>query len=111
MQLPAYLATQEVMDHQSVTYYPIDRNSALSFNWTATAVVAAVNPQPGEYDPTLNVWQNTRINKSILTKFDLIFGLIDNPDEEMDTKLANKIIKMRKGLLIAVITRTLSYLS
>lgn len=95
MLAPAYSAIQEAMAHQMVTYI---RNADLSSKWTATAVVAAVTPLAGEFDPAFNVWQNTKLNKSLLSKFDLIFVLVDNPDEDKDTKQANRILETRRGM-------------
>ncbi|HIE54321.1 MAG TPA: ATPase, partial [Chromatiaceae bacterium] len=63
-----------------------------------TAILAALNPILGKYDPYRNIADNVNIPIPLLTRFDLIFVLRDIPDRASDEKLAKHIIELhRKG--------------
>ncbi|XP_054162285.1 DNA helicase MCM8-like [Oppia nitens] len=87
-------AVQEVMDYQLVCFHRNEKYKQLAAN---TAIIAAVTPINGLFDNALNVWQNTKLSKSLLSKFDLIFNLIDFPDEELDTKFSNDLLVMHSN--------------
>ncbi|CAG2172901.1 unnamed protein product, partial [Oppiella nova] len=86
-------AVQEVLEHQNLWISRKEKLQRLSAN---TCIIAAVNPIDGAFDRTVNVWQNTRLSASLLNKFDLIFDLIDTPDEELDSKLSKDILDSHK---------------
>lgn len=46
-----------------------------------TAVLAAANPAQGHYNKAKTVAENLRISAPLLSRFDLLFILLDNPDE------------------------------
>ncbi|MEM4297672.1 MAG: LAGLIDADG family homing endonuclease, partial [Nitrososphaerota archaeon] len=61
-----------------------------------TAILAALNPILGKYDPYRNIADNVNIPIPLLTRFDLIFVLRDVPDRASDEKLARHIIEIHK---------------
>lgn len=58
-----------------------------------TTIIAAANPINGIYDPAKSLLGNTNIGEPLLTRFDLIFLLIDKPNKELDAKITNHLMK------------------
>lgn len=57
-------------------------------------VIASANPVNGCYNKAKTFKDNTKISNAILSRFDLIFLLVDKPDPERDRKLAEHIMKI-----------------
>lgn len=45
-----------------------------------TSILAAANPVGGQYDKSKTMTENLNISQPILSRFDLIFLLLDEPD-------------------------------
>ncbi|MHA1146878.1 MAG: LAGLIDADG family homing endonuclease [Promethearchaeota archaeon] len=58
-----------------------------------TAVIAAANPHSGRYDTYKTPTQNIRLPPSLLSRFDLIFVVIDKPNPAEDAQLAEFILQ------------------
>ena len=59
-----------------------------------TAILASANPVKSKYDPTLSVIQNIRLPPSLLSRFDLIYLMLDKHNEIDDRRLANHIVSL-----------------
>lgn len=59
-----------------------------------TAILASANPIHSRYDSKLSVIQNIRLPPSLLSRFDLIYLMIDKHNEGYDRRLATHIVKM-----------------
>lgn len=46
-----------------------------------TKVIAAANPVKGHYDKSKTIQENLHISQGMLSRFDLIFLLLDQPNE------------------------------
>jgi replicative DNA helicase Mcm len=62
-----------------------------------TAVLAAANPRYGRFDQTRNLAEQFEISPTLLSRFDLIFPIVDILDEEKDSKLASHILASHAG--------------
>ncbi len=62
-----------------------------------TAVVAAANPKYGRFDQNKNLGDQFDIPPTLLSRFDLIFPIVDVLDEEKDSKLAEHILSTHRG--------------
>jgi DNA helicase MCM8 len=62
-----------------------------------TTVIAAANPCGGHYDKSKTVTENLKISGPLLSRFDLLFILLDNPNEELDYKLSSHIILLHSS--------------
>jgi DNA replication licensing factor MCM4 len=62
-----------------------------------TAILASANPVHSKYDPKISVVQNIRLPPSLLSRFDLIYLVLDRQSETNDRKLANHIISLYGG--------------
>ncbi len=61
------------------------------------AVLAAANPAWGRYDPSRSPADNINLPPTILSRFDLIFILTDRPNEEVDKRLSEFILKLHQA--------------
>jgi replicative DNA helicase Mcm len=61
-----------------------------------TSILAAANPALGRYNPYQTVAENINLPVTILSRFDLIFVLRDQPEEERDVKLAEHILRLHR---------------
>lgn len=59
---------------------------------TKTAILAAANPKYGRFDQTKNLADQFDVPPTLLSRFDLIFPIVDVLDEEKDAKLAQHIL-------------------
>ncbi|ELP85914.1 DNA replication licensing factor mcm4, putative [Entamoeba invadens IP1] len=59
-----------------------------------TSVIAAANPVEGHFNRGKTVAENINMPSPLLSRFDLIFVLVDNPDSESDRALSEHIINM-----------------
>ena len=59
-----------------------------------TAILASANPVKSKYDPSLSVIQNIRLPPSLLSRFDLIYLMLDKHNEIDDRRLANHIVSL-----------------
>ena len=62
-----------------------------------TAILASANPIHSRYDPKLSVVQNIRLPPSLLSRFDLIYLMLDKHNEVSDRRLANHIVNLYSG--------------
>ena len=57
---------------------------------TRTTIIGATNPlRTQKWDPNLDLLQNTGISSSLLSRFDLVFVMVDVHNPEDDTNKAN----------------------
>lgn len=59
-----------------------------------TSIIAAANPKLGRYDDSLPASENINLQPSILSRFDLLFIVIDVPHKDSDSKVAEHILKL-----------------
>jgi len=63
-----------------------------------TAILAASNPVKSKYDPKLSVIDNIRLPPGLLSRFDLIYLILDKQSEASDRRLANHIVSLYSTL-------------
>jgi len=59
-----------------------------------TAILAAANPVNSKYDSKLSVVDNIRLPPTLLSRFDLIYLVLDKQSESSDRRLANHIVSL-----------------
>lgn len=57
-----------------------------------TAILAAANPVHSKYDPKKSVVENINLPPALLSRFDLIYIMLDLPNETIDKQLASHIL-------------------
>ncbi|KAL4499205.1 hypothetical protein ABPG72_006791 [Tetrahymena utriculariae] len=81
----------EAMEQQSISIAKAGIVATLN---TRTAILAGANPIDSRYDPKKSVIENINLPPSLLSRFDLIYILLDNHDERKDIQLASHILKL-----------------
>lgn len=87
-------ALHEAMEQQSVSLSKAGITATLH---SRCALLAAANPKYGRFDPTLSLGEQVDLPPSLLSRFDLIFVLTDQPNTETDEAIARHIIHNRTG--------------
>ena len=64
---------------------------------TRTAVLAAANPAGGHYTRAKTIAENLKLSSAMLSRFDLIFLLLDRPDEALDERLSEHVLAFHAG--------------
>ena len=84
----------EAMEQQRISISKAGINASLR---TRCAILAAANPKKGKFEPVSEIPFTSQINLSppLVSRFDVIWLLTDDPDENNDAKIANHIIKNR----------------
>ncbi|MDW8083872.1 MAG: minichromosome maintenance protein MCM [Candidatus Caldarchaeum sp.] len=82
------VAIHEAMAQQTVS---IAKGGIVATLNARTAVLAAANPAFGRYDPYKNFAENVNLPITILSRFDLIFVLRDEPNPDVDRKISAHI--------------------
>jgi replicative DNA helicase Mcm len=63
------------------------------------SILAAANPAFGRYVPQRTIAENIQeLPVTILSRFDLIFTLLDRPEEAKDRSMTEHILKLHKGI-------------
>lgn len=61
-----------------------------------TAMTAAGNPKYGRFDQFESMAQQIDLSPTLLSRFDLIFTLMDSPDPDTDADIADHMLTMRR---------------
>ncbi|GJQ86750.1 hypothetical protein Trydic_g5549 [Trypoxylus dichotomus] len=81
----------EVMEQQCISIAKAGISRSLR---TRTSVLAAANPVGGHYNKAKTVAENLKIGSPLLSRFDLIFILLDYPNEQTDMLLSEHILAL-----------------
>ncbi len=79
----------EAMEQQSVT---ISKAGIMATLKSRCSILAAANPKFGRYDPLKTITEQIDFPPPLLSRFDIIFKLIDTPNRDNDSRLAGHIL-------------------
>ncbi|MCL4330506.1 MAG: AAA family ATPase [Candidatus Thermoplasmatota archaeon] len=82
-----------VVIHNSIT---ISKAGIMASLKSRCSVLAAGNPKFGRYDPSLMLIDQTWLPLPLLSRFDVIFRVVDEPQVSKDTKLADHILNAHR---------------
>ncbi len=83
-------ALHEAMEQQTVSIAKAGIMARLN---SRCALLAAANPIGGRFDRYETISKQINMPPTLLSRFDLIYTMMDRPNEEMDTKTAKHIIE------------------
>ncbi|KAJ2819957.1 DNA replication licensing factor mcm8, partial [Coemansia erecta] len=84
----------EAMEQQSIS---IAKGGLVCSLPARASVIAAANPAGGHYNKAKTVSENLKINSALLSRFDLVFILLDRPDVDMDRFLSEHVMALHSG--------------
>ncbi|XP_011094707.1 probable DNA helicase MCM8 [Sesamum indicum] len=87
-------ALLEAMEQQCVSVAKAGLVASLS---ARTSILAAANPVGGHYNRAKTVNENLKMSAALLSRFDLVFILLDKPDELLDKRLSEHIMSLHAG--------------
>uniref|UniRef100_H2YE20 DNA helicase MCM8 n=1 Tax=Ciona savignyi TaxID=51511 RepID=H2YE20_CIOSA len=61
------------------------------------SIIAAANPVGGHYNKAKTVSENLKMGGALLSRFDLVYILLDTPDEQRDKLLSDHVMAMHTG--------------
>ena len=88
-------AIHPAMEQQVV---PIAKGGIVATLNARTSILAAANPSLGRYNPYQTIAQNITLPVTILSRFDLIWILKDQPDSQLDADIAEHILGLHRML-------------
>jgi len=81
----------EVMEQQTVS---IAKAGIICTLNARTSILASANPRESRYNPRLSVVENIQLPPTLLSRFDLIYLVLDKPEEQTDRKLATHLVSL-----------------
>ncbi|XP_076646397.1 DNA helicase MCM8 isoform X2 [Halictus rubicundus] len=87
-------ALLESMEQQSVS---VAKSGIICSLPTRTSILAAANPIGGRFNRSKTVIQNLKMSPPLLSRFDLIFLLLDEPNKHIDDLLCKHVMSIHTG--------------
>ncbi len=87
------VAMHEAMEQHTIS---VAKGGIVATLNARTAILAAANPALGRYEPYRTIAENINLPVTLLSRFDLIFVLRDQPEKELDSKLSEHILGLHK---------------
>lgn len=81
-------AIHEVMEQQTISISKAGINTTLN---ARASILAAANPLYGRYNTRISPTQNINLPAALLSRFDILYLMLDKPSDDMDRLLAEHV--------------------
>ena len=81
-------AIHEVMEQQTISISKAGITTTLN---ARTSILAAANPMYGRYNPRISPNENINLPAALLSRFDVLFLMLDQPSRDADEELAQHV--------------------
>eukprot|EP00041_Stephanoeca_diplocostata_P025419 m.664642 g.664642 ORF g.664642 m.664642 type:complete len:842 (-) comp22746_c0_seq2:152-2677(-) len=81
----------EAMEQQTVSIAKAGIICSLN---ARTSILAAANPIDSRWNPKRSIVENVQLPPTLLSRFDLIYLILDNPDKSADRRLATHLVHL-----------------
>ena len=71
------------------------------FNYICIYLIAC-NPRTGQYDHSVDIASNTGLHTPLLSRFDIILLLLDQPEKEWDVSVSTFLLKVKDEFVIVI---------
>jgi DNA helicase MCM8 len=95
-------ALLEVMEQQRISICKAGARTKIP---ARTTIVAAGNPRDGHYNKGKTVAENLKLTPQLLSRFDLIFIMLDRPDSALNYEIAHHLQRRRDQIGVASTSR------
>lgn len=79
----------EAMEQQTVSIAKAGIIASLN---ARTSILASANPTESRYNPNMSVVENIKLPPTLLSRFDLIYLILDVPNQDHDRRLAQHLV-------------------
>ncbi|KAK9756183.1 hypothetical protein RND81_01G079400 [Saponaria officinalis] len=93
MDVKDQVAIHEAMEQQTISITKAGIQATLN---ARTSILAAANPTGGRYDKSKPLKYNVALPPAILSRFDLVYVMIDDPDDQIDYHIAHHIVRVHQ---------------
>ncbi|MBN2065684.1 MAG: minichromosome maintenance protein MCM [Candidatus Thermoplasmatota archaeon] len=84
----------QAMEQQEISVAKAGINATLK---SRCAILAAANPKLGRFDEFMPIHEQINMPPALLSRFDLIFSILDKPNKARDTDLATHVLRTHKA--------------